>query len=244
MAGDGPEVTTAERMRAPGRRFLFGVERIVWRVYDRTLAPSLRRLFLTDLIVQTGNFARTTWLGQPIWQNVLDLQTMQETIYEIKPGLLIECGTNAGGSALFFASLFQLMGTGRVVTIDVEKMHDLSHPLITFLVGDSLDPAIVSQVKLAASGADGPVMVVLDSLHTASHVRRELEAYCELVTQGSFLFTQDGVIDELFMFRRGRPGPLGAIRDFLRSHPEFEIDQARSRRFLVTHSPMGWLRRK
>jgi cephalosporin hydroxylase len=223
---------------------MFGVERLLWRIYDRTLGPVLRKLFLTDLIVETGNFAKTTWLGQPIWQNVLDLQTMQETVYELKPSLLIECGTNVGGSALFFASLFQLMGTGRVVTIDVEKMHELSHPLITFLIGDSLDPEIVSQVNVAATGANGPVMVVLDSLHDASHVRREMETYCGLVTKGSYLFTQDGVIDELFMFRRGRPGPLGAIRDFVRSHAEFEIDHAKSRRFLVTHSPMGWLRRK
>jgi cephalosporin hydroxylase len=244
VSSDNTELNAAEQMRAPRWRFLYTVAHFLWRVYDRTLGPPLRRIFLTDLIIETGNFAKTTWLGRPIWQNVLDLQTMQETIWEVKPALLIECGTNLGGSALFFASLFQLMGTGRVLTIDLEKMHDLSHPLITFLVGNSLDPKIVAQAHLAASSVDGPIMVVLDSLHSASHVRGEMEAYCGLVTKGSYLFTQDGVIDELYMFRRGRPGPLKAIRDFARDHPEFEVDHARSRRFLITHSPMGWLRRK
>ena len=244
MAGNQPELSAAEQMRRPRWNLFFSAMRLLWRAYDRTLARSVRKLFLTDLIIETGNFARTTWLGQPIWQNVLDLHTMQETVCEVKPALLIECGTNLGGSALFFASLFQLMGTGRVLTIDIEKMHDVSHPLITFVVGSSLDPEIVAQAHQAAADVDGPVMVVLDSLHSASHVRREMEAYCGLVTKGSYLFTQDGVIDELYMFRRGRPGPLKAIRDFVRHHPEFEIDHARSRRFLITHSPSGWLRRK
>ena len=244
MGNDQTKLSAAEQMRAPRPRLLFGVVRFVWRAYDRTLAGRLRRLFLTDLIIETGNFAKTTWLGQPIWQNVLDLHTMQETVCEVKPDLLIECGTNLGGSALFFASLFELMGKGSVLTIDVERMHDLSHPRITFLVGSSLDPEIITQAQFAASNVKGPVMVVLDSLHSASHVRAEMEAYCGLVTKGSYLFTQDGVIDELFMFRRGRPGPLQAIREFLRVHPEFEVDHDRSRRFLITHSPMGWLRRK
>lgn len=218
--------------------------RLLWRAYSRTLAPAVRKLFLTDLVMKTSNFGETTWLGQPIWQNVLDLHTMQETIFEVKPELLVECGTNRGGSALFFAHLFQLIGTGRVVTVDLERMHDLSHPLITFLVGSSLEPRILDQVRSIANGVKGPVMVVLDSDHSASHVRREMEAYCGLVTKGSYLLTQDGVIDELLMFRPARPGPLKAIHDFLSLHPEFEVDEARSRRFLVTHHPMGWLRRK
>jgi cephalosporin hydroxylase len=30
----------------------------------------------------------------------------------------------------------------------------------------------------------------------------------------------------------------------LSHHPEFEVDVARSERFLITHHPMGWLRRR
>jgi cephalosporin hydroxylase len=48
------------------------------------------RLYHNDLIFKTGNFASTSWLGVPIWQNVLDVWTIQETISDVRPGLLIE----------------------------------------------------------------------------------------------------------------------------------------------------------
>jgi cephalosporin hydroxylase len=213
-------------------------------VWARTGRRPVGRLFLNDLIARTGNFATTTWLGQPIWQNVLDLWTIQETIAEIRPALLIETGTNRGGSALFYAHLMDLMGSGRVVTIDVERLHGLDHPRIEFLHGSSTDPAVAEQVRARACEADGAVMVILDSDHARDHVAAELELYAPLVTPGSLLLSQDGVIDQLWLFSDSRPGPLGANREFLARHPEFEYDRERNERFIVTHHPCGWLRRR
>src|ERR1051325_4593058 len=70
----------------------------------------VREAFFTQLIRKTENFGRLTWLGNPIWQNVLDLWTIQETISEVQPDLLIECGTNRGGSSMFYAHLMDLLG--------------------------------------------------------------------------------------------------------------------------------------
>jgi cephalosporin hydroxylase len=203
------------------------------------------RLFHQDLIVRTGNFASTSWLGVPIWQNVLDLWTTQETIAEVRPALLIETGTHRGGSALFYAQLMELLGTGRVITIDiVDKHQDVRHSRVTFLEGSSTDAGIVEEARRAAGEADGPVMVVLDGNHDRDHVARELELYAPLVTPGSFLLSQDGVIDQIWMFRDSRPGPLEANRSFLQRHPEFEYDRERNERFGVTHHPLGWMRRR
>jgi cephalosporin hydroxylase len=215
-----------------------------FRLWARTGRRPVARLFLNDLIARTSNFGTTTWLGAPIWQNVLDLWTIQETIAEIRPALLIETGTNRGGSALFYAHLMDLMGVGRVITIDVERLHQLDHPRIEFLQGSSTDPAIVESVERAAAEADGPVMVILDSDHAREHVASELELYAPLVTRGSLLLSQDGVIDKLWLFADSRPGPLGANRDFLARHPEFEYDRERNERFLITHHPCGWLKRR
>lgn len=201
------------------------------------------RRFHKELIAQTGNFARTTWLGKPIWQNVLDLWTIQETISEVRPALLIETGTNRGGSALFYAQLMDLLGSGRVLTVDVEDLREVEHPRIEFLLGSSTDDAIVARAREAAAQADGPVMVILDALHDRDHVARELELYAPLVTPGSYLLSQDGVIDEISYFADSRPGPLPANRDFLARHPEFEHDRERNERFLLTHHPLGWMRR-
>jgi cephalosporin hydroxylase len=58
------------------------------------------------------------------------------------------------------------------------------------------------------------------------------------------LLSQDGVIDQLSMFTDSRPGPLPANRDFLQRHPEFEHDRERNERFIISHHPMGWIRRR
>jgi cephalosporin hydroxylase len=210
----------------------------------RLLAPVVHQLFFADLIHKTCNFGAVKWLGNPIWQNVLDLWIIQETIAEVKPGLLIECGTNRGGSSLFYANLFDLMGEGAVITIDVERMHKLSHPRVTYLIGSSTSPEIVDRVRQKAAACRGPVMVILDSDHAQKHVARELECYAPLVTEGSYCLVQDGVIDTFRDFRGGRPGPLPAIDAFLASTPDFEVDQERTSRYLITHHPKGWLKRK
>jgi cephalosporin hydroxylase len=217
---------------------------IVKKLYKRFLAPPVRSLFLRDLIEETSNFGLVKWLGYPLWQNVLDLWIIQEIIAEVRPGLLIESGTNKGGSSLFFANLFDLMGKGSVVTIDIERMHDLSHPRITYLIGSSTSGEVVETVRKRAAGSKGPVMVILDSDHSQQHVRCELECYTPLVTPGSYCLVQDGVIDTLSRFRSFRPGPLPAIEEFLRTNQDFDLDEERSKRFLISHHPKGWLRRK
>jgi cephalosporin hydroxylase len=199
--------------------------------------------FQTLLIMHTSNFDNVRWLGVPVWQDVMSLWTIQETIAEIRPSLIIETGTNQGGSALFYASLCDLMGKGSVVTVDIEKMHELSHPRIEWLIGSSVAPEILSRVAARVAAAEGPVMVILDSDHSQSHVERELESYSPFVTPGSYLLVQDGIIDVLEMFAAGRPGPLPALEQFVANHPHFEVDDARCQRFIVTHHPRGWLRR-
>jgi cephalosporin hydroxylase len=217
--------------------------RAAMAVWARTGRRPVARMYHHDLIAKTGNFASTTWLGTPIWQNVLDLWTIQETMAEVRPALLIETGTNRGGSALFYANVMDLLGHGRVLTIDIERLHALDHPRIEFVQGDSVSDAVVARARAAAEDADGPVMVILDGDHSRDHVARELELYAPLVTRGSLLLSQDGIIDESPFFRDTRPGPLPANREFLRRHPEFEHDRELNERFLLTHHPLGWLRR-
>jgi cephalosporin hydroxylase len=217
---------------------------LVKKLYRQFLAPTVHSLFFRELISKTKNFGTVTWMGHPIWQNVFDLQTIQETIVATRPSLLIECGTNRGGSSMFYAHLFDLMGNGEVITVDVERLHNLSHPRITYLIGSSTASEVLEVMRQRAGAAVGPVMVILDSDHSANHVRQELSCYASLVTPGSFCLVQDGVIDKLPPLRAGRPGPLVAIEDFLRTTDEFEVDNERCERFLITHHPKGWLRRK
>lgn len=216
--------------------------RAVYPAYRRLLSPLVNRLFYIHLIDRTGNFNQVRWRGRPVWQNPLDLWTIQETIWDVKPDLVIECGTYRGGGSVFYADLLSLVGHGRVLSIDVEKLHEEEHPLVEFVVGSSISAEVVERATEAAKACSGPVMVILDSDHSRDHVRREMELYAPLVTPGSYMMVQDGVIDVLPTMQG--PGPLAAIQDFLGTHPEFEVDSERSSRFLVTHSPSGWLRRR
>jgi cephalosporin hydroxylase len=225
-------------MKVPGL-----VQRVWSRIDDRIVRPAAHRRYFTDLVRQTNNFADVRWMGHPIWQNVLDLWVMQEALVEVRPALVIECGTNRGGSAMYYANLMDLMGSGEVISIDVTSMHELSHPRVTWMLGGSTSAAVVERVRARVERTRGPVFVVLDSDHSQVHVRRELELYAPLVTRGSYCLVQDGVIDTLPAFAAGRPGPLPAVAEFLRHDPRFAIDEARCSRFLISHHPKGWLRR-
>jgi cephalosporin hydroxylase len=228
------------------RRLTPSARKAIYAAYGKTLARTVRWLFFMDLIEHTGDFGRTTWLGVPIWQNILDLWTIQETIVELKPDLIIECGTFRGGSSLFWAHLMDHLDHGRVITIDIARLHEVSHPRVTYLLGSTLDERILTEVRSAVAGSARPVMVILDDDHLGPHVAAELEAYSPFVSPGSYLLVQDGVIDALPTLSRlmGDTGPLHAIRGFLPKHPEFEVDREKCERFLITHHPMGWLRKR
>lgn len=218
----------------------FGNTRVAEVLYDR-----VGDLYLGAVVRHTDNFADVAWLGNPIWQNVLDLWTLQEAIAEIRPAVILETGTNRGGSAMFYANLLDLLDNdGRVVTVDIERMHELAHPRIEFLIGSSIGEEVLDNMRAAVEQAKGPVLVVLDSDHRREHVAAELDLYAPLVTSGSLMLAQDGIVDHHRIFTAGRPGPGPAIAEFLARHQEFYVDESRDRRFLATHHPRGWLRRR
>lgn len=196
-----------------------------------------------------------TWLGLPVIQMPQDLMAMQELIWSLRPDLLIETGVAHGGSLIFYASMFQLIGNGHVVGIDIEiRPHNRTaieqHPLskrIELVEGSSVDDAIVAKARAIASWHER-VLVVLDSNHTHEHVLRELELYSPMVTNGSYLVVFDTAIDdlpdELYQDRPWGSGnnPKTAVREFLNSNDRFVVDNEIDSRILLTVAPGGYLR--
>src|SRR5215510_7967726 len=83
------------------------------------------------------------WFGYRTIKTPMDMWAYQEIITETRPEVIVECGTAFGGSSLYFASLFDLLGRGQVITVDIEAQADLpSHPRITRIVGSSTDAAV------------------------------------------------------------------------------------------------------
>jgi cephalosporin hydroxylase len=232
-----------EVLRTIGTPVLHGLRKRLRTMLRLARGRSLDDLYFEEIVRWTDNFGHLEWMGCPIWQNVFDLWTIQEAIHEQRPELLIECGTNRGGSALFYAHLFDLLNHGSVITIDIKPLHSLSHPLIHALLGSSVEAEVIAAVSQRVQDANGPVMVIFDSDHAATHVRQEMEAYQHFVTPDGLMLVQDGVIDRLDIFREARPGPLPAIEAFLADHPEFSVDQRLCSKFPLSHHPLGWLRK-
>jgi cephalosporin hydroxylase len=188
-----------------------------------------------------GALQQTYWLGVPILKSPLDCWVYQEIIHEQRPDLIIETGTDRGGSALFFASMCDLVGNGRVVSIDVRSAASVRHPRLTLLVGDSTSPAVLDSVR-AARRAATRCMVILDSDHHADHVGRELRAYREFVSVGSYMVVEDTNVNGHPVMSEHGPGPFEAVHAFLAEDPDFEIDKSREK-FLLTFFPDGYLKR-
>jgi cephalosporin hydroxylase len=158
----------------------------------------------------------TYWLGIPVAKCPLDLWIFQEIIFEVKPDIIIECGTSYGGSALFLASLCDVINNGRIITIDIKSEERRpEHKRITYLVGSSTSTEIVEKVRSLVKDKDR-VMVVLDSDHRKEHVLNELRIYSKLVTRGSYLIVEDTNINGHPVYPGFGPGPMEAVEEFLK----------------------------
>jgi cephalosporin hydroxylase len=181
------------------------------------------------------------WLGVPALKNPLDLWIYQEIIVETRPELIVETGTHSGGSALFLASVCELVGVGDVMSIDIrpEREDYPRHPRVAYLGGrSSTDGDVVAAVRDRADGRR--TMIILDSDHSQRHVEDEIAAYAPLVSEGCYLIVEDSNIGPIRPDLM--PGPMEAIKTFLAGTDEFVVDLARER-FMLTFNPSGYLRR-
>ena len=202
-------------------------------------------------------------MGRPIIQLPEDMIRTQEVIYNLKPTVIVETGVAHGGSLIYYASLFKMMGlnTSRVIGVDIEirphnrkaiEAHELSS-MITLVEGDSAAPATVDRVRSMIRPEDR-VLVILDSCHTKEHVLKELEVYYPLVSKGSYIVATDGVMQWVSETARAQKdwtwnNPTEAAKDFEKAHPEFKIEQPAwvfnesPLTENVTHWPSAWLKR-
>lgn len=183
----------------------------------------------------------TYWLGVLTSKCPLDLWIYQEIIFEMKPDVIIETGTAHGGSALFLASMCDLVNNGKVITIDIENRKVSKHNRITYLIGSSTSKEIVETVENLIKNKD-KVMVILDSDHNKTHVLNELKIYSKFVTKSSYLIVEDTNINGHPVIPDFGPGPMEAVEEFLKENKNFAIDKIKEK-FLLTFNPKGYLRK-
>jgi cephalosporin hydroxylase len=212
------------------------------------------------------------WMDRPIIQYPQDMVAVQELIWKIKPDLIIETGIAHGGSLIMSASMLALLdmceaiklGTvfdpknskRKVLGLDIDiRQHNReaieAHPMssrIQMIQGSSIAPELVEQVKSVAKNYQR-VLVCLDSNHTHDHVLAELEAYAPLTSVGSYCIVFDTIVEDMpkafFPDRPWGPGnnPKTAMQEYLKTHPEFEIDKSIDHKLLISAAPEGYLKR-
>jgi cephalosporin hydroxylase len=177
---------------------------------------------------------RSTWLGVQAVKNPCDAWVYQEMIFSLKPDLIIETGSYMGGGALFLASILDLVGKGQVISMDVRDHPKPDHPRIEWLTCNSVQSAVVNDIHIKAKKKN--VLLILDSDHDDTHVIKELNAYQDLVQAGGYIIVEDT------WWKPGSGGPWDAVQEFLKEHPEFEIDKSKEP-YGFTNNPNGFLRR-
>ena len=245
-------------------------ERIAAAPKNTRLQQASKEFLLATIDAQYSyNFS---WMGRPIIQYPQDMVGMQELIWEVKPDLIIETGIAHGGSLIFSASMLAQLdmcdaiedgktldprkSSRLVIGLDIDiRAHNKdaieAHPMasrIKMFQGSSVDPKIVDEVRKIANGFKR-ILVCLDSNHSHEHVLAELEAYAPMVTKGSYCVVFDTVVEdlpkELAFGRPWGPGenPKTAVWEYLKTHPEYEIDQSIHNKLLITVAPDGFLKR-
>ena len=91
-------------------------------------------------------------------------------------------------------------------------------------------------------GSMNRVLVTLDSDHSKNHVLDELRIYSPLVSKGSYLIVEDSNINNHPVYPSFGPGPMEALREFIKGNNDFAIDE-RNEKHLMAFNPKGLLRR-
>jgi cephalosporin hydroxylase len=194
---------------------------------ERRLAEPLREYWLDRARMHFSD----TYMGVPLSKFPEDLRVYEHLIWRDRPNVVVEVGTQFGGSALWFRdrlltlARYAAIGSPRVVSIDVDldearQRLALADPdyagTITLVEGDVRDPTLVARVREQLP--DGSrCLVVEDSAHTRETTAAALASLAGLVPPGGWFVVEDGCVDvDAMRLDAGWPrGVLPAIADWL-----------------------------
>jgi cephalosporin hydroxylase len=199
--------------------FVRRVQKNICRLF--TITHKNERVSLSVDSIYAGHH-RVTYRGVEAIRCPFDFVIYEMIIYETKPDLIIEIGTNIGGGALYLADLLKNFGDGVLHTIDIVKQSDkslLEHPRIKLFTNgwENYDLSEISQYK--------KVLVIDDGSHTYEDCIGILHKFSPVVSVGSYLIVEDGIINRLGLSFKYHGGPLRAIREFMKISNNFIIDR-------------------
>ena len=196
----------------------------------------------TDAWWRTLAWQEASWIGTTVGMPPGDLFAYQELVASLRPDWIVEVGARGGGRSAFLADVAELVGHGRVLSVDEADPADLpTHERITRVRGGTTDEATVAAVRRHV-GDDARVLLILGSRQPRTTVQREFDAYAPLVPPGSYAIVEDTIVNGHPVWPDFGPGPAEAARQILAANPDFVVDPLMER-YPPTFNPGGFLRR-
>ena len=218
---------------------------------------ALREYWLARAAQHTSD----SYAGVPLSKFPEDLRTYEHLLWETRADTVIEIGTQAGGSALWFRDrLLANRRYGRAgrdpLVISVDLTHasaraelDRADPrwaeAISLVEGDVRDPAIAEAVaRLVPEGAR--CFVIEDSAHEHDTTLAALNEFARFVPPEGFFVVEDGCVDveELRLDPAWPRGVLPALHEWLKTPAGREFTVRRDLELYgVSCHPEGFLQR-
>jgi cephalosporin hydroxylase len=157
-----------------------------------------------DLLASQGVFECLQWKGRPLFKSVYDFSIYPMLLWALKPGTIIELGSGAGTSALWFADLARTFSLDtHVYSVDMKPPEGGGDDRVTFIAGDCQAIQTVFDDRLLRT-ARHPWLVVEDA-HV--NVLGVLDYFDSLLSSGDYVVVEDsaGKQEDLRRFTASRP---------------------------------------
>lgn len=186
-----------------------------------------------------------TYRGISMLKCPFDLVSYQMIVSEVQPDLIIEIGTNKGGSALYFADLLKAIGNGKVHSIDL-KQTGLAEEVLNCSNIELFEGGWQNYSLSEASGFSR-ILIIDDGSHTYDDVKLAFDKLNSLVSKGSYYIVEDGILDQLNINKKKfNGGPVKAVKEILLQYDQYAVDQKWINFFgqNATFNIMGYLKRQ
>jgi cephalosporin hydroxylase len=183
-------------------------------------------------------FSATQWMGVLMQQDPQDMLAIHDMVWRVKPDLIIEIGTNTGGSAVFLSTITRAYNpNAKIVTVDIKPVSDwakgrssklcpkcalgISHPFwydggIVSLIGDVGTNATFRSIVQEYVDKAKIVLAIEDAGHTYKGTYDNIRYLAKWVTPGSYMLVQDTKLDKMFCKSAACGfGPMHSIDSFI-----------------------------
>jgi cephalosporin hydroxylase len=174
-----------------------------------------------------------------------DLALYSMLIWNVKPGTIVEIGSNAGGSAIWLADQIRCMNLdAEIQSFDLNPPR-VRDPLVHFRQGDAEKLANCFPYH-EIERLPRPLLVIEDSSHQKVTSLAVLDYFAPLMRSGEYIVVEDGIVTSLGRADKFGGGPIAAISEFLSRNSDWEVDRYYCDFYgrNVTWNVSGYLRKK